>query len=144
MIFFVAPSYTDPHEHINSYSPGWLFNLSLFLGKLFFKIHPFFNVNLNPNVYISFIIFIPIFGIQGKVIVFLSLILLLLLLILLSLSKLLNIFCNVFQSYTFCQNISVRYSITALKYFSEQIFVALARNLLNILLIVLEDIHECD
>ena len=85
MIFFVAPSYTDPHEHINSYSPGWLFNLSLFLGKLFFKIHPFFNVKLNPNVYISFIIFDRIFGIQGKVIVFLSLILLLLLFILLSL-----------------------------------------------------------
>ena len=51
-------------------------------------------------------------------------------------SKLLVIFCNVFWSYPFSQNISVRYSISALKYFSEHILAALARNPLNMLVIV--------
>ena len=79
-----------------------------------------------------------------------SLLLLLLLLILLLLlvkrvffSKLLIIFCNVFLSSPFLQNISVRYSITSLKYFSEQILVALARNPLNMLVIVSGGIQEC-
>ena len=38
---------------------------------------------------------------------------------------------------------SVRYSISSLKYFSEQILVALARNPLNMLVIVSGGIQEC-
>ena len=64
----------------------------------------------------------------------------LLLLSLLSLSafvsKLLIIFCGVSLSRPFLQNISVRYSISAMKYFSEQILLALARDSLNMLVIV--------
>ena len=41
------------------------------------------------------------------------------------------------------QNISVSYAMSALKYFSEQILVALARNPLNMLVIVLEGRQEC-
>ena len=40
-------------------------------------------------------------------------------------------------------NISAGYSISALKYFSEQILVALARNALNMLVIVSKSIQEC-
>ena len=58
-------------------------------------------------------------------------------------SKLLNIYCNVFLWCPFLQNISVRYSISSLKYFSEQILVALARNPLNMLVIVSGGIQEC-
>ena len=36
------------------------------------------------------------------------------------------------------------HSISSLKYFSEQILVALARNPLNMLVIVSEGIQECD
>ena len=57
-------------------------------------------------------------------------------------SKLLIIFWNVFRSYPFSQNISVRYYISSLKYFSEQILVALARNPLSTLLVVPRDIQE--
>ena len=90
------------------------------------------------------------FGIQGKSIVcfFSALLLLLLLLLLLTLrvffSKLLIIFCNVFRSCPFLRNISVRYSISAFKYFSRQILVTLARNPLNMLVVVSEGIQECD
>ena len=87
------------------------------------------------------------FGIQGKVVVCFLLVLLLLLLVLLVVrvffSKSLMIFFNVFLSCPFSQNISVRYYISALKYFSEQIFVALARNPLNMLVIVSGGIQEC-
>ena len=38
----------------------------------------------------------------------------------------------------------VRYSFSALKYFSEQILVAFARNLLNMLVIVSGGIQGCD
>ena len=41
-------------------------------------------------------------------------------------------------------NISVRYSVPTLKYFSEQILVVLARNPLNRLVIVPDGIQECD
>ena len=41
------------------------------------------------------------------------------------------------------QNISVRYSISTLKYFSEQILVALARNPLNMPVIFSGGIQEC-
>ena len=78
---------------------------------------------------------------------FFFLLVLLLLLILLVVrvffSESLIIFFNVFLSYPFSQNISVRYSISAPKYFSEHIFVALARNPLNILVIVSGGIQEC-
>ena len=76
---------------------------------------------------------------------FLLVLLLLLLLLVLRVffSKLLIIFCNVFLSCPFSQNISVRYSISSLKYFSEQILVALARNPLNMLVIVSGGIQEC-
>ena len=40
-------------------------------------------------------------------------------------------------------NISAGYFISALKYFSEQILVALARNAFNILVIVSKSIQEC-
>ena len=53
-------------------------------------------------------------------------------------SELLIIFCNDFRSYALSQNISARYSISALKYFSEQTLIALARNALNIPVIVPE------
>ena len=89
-----------------------------------------------------------IFGIQGKAIVcFFSALLLLLSLLLtlrVSFSKLLIIFCNVFRSGSFLRNISVRYSISAFKYFSGQILVTLARNPLNMLVVVSEGIQECD
>ena len=88
----------------------------------------------NSHFCISFLIF----GTQGKVIVCFLLVLLLLLLLVLRVffSKLLIIFCNVFLSSPFSQNISVRYSISDLKYSSEQILVAFARNPLNMLVIV--------
>ena len=57
--------------------------------------------------------------------------------------KLLIIFCNAFRSCPFSQNISVRYSTSTLKYFSEQILVVLARNSLNMLVIVPEGTQEC-
>ena len=72
-----------------------------------------------------------------------SVLILLLLLTHVFFSKLLIIFCNVFRSCPFSQNIFVRYSISAFKYFSEQILVALARNPLNMLVIVLEGIEKC-
>ena len=78
--------------------------------------------------------------------VLLLLLLSLLLLLLISrvfFSKLLIIFCNVFLSCPFSQNVAVRYSISSLKYFSEQILAALARNLLNMLVIVSGGIQEC-
>ena len=50
----------------------------------------------------------------------------------------------VFLSCPFSQNISVMYSISSFKYFSEQILVALARNPLNMLVIVPGGIQECD
>ena len=134
--------HTDPHEHFNSYAPRWLFGikLSLFLHKIFFKLGPAWNATLNPNFCISFLIFGPNFGTQGKVIVCFLLVLLLLLLLLLVLhvffSELLIIFCNVFPSWPFSQNISVRHSISALRYFSEQILVALTKNPLNMRIIV--------
>ena len=53
------------------------------------------------------------------------------------------IFFNVFLSYPFSQNISVRYFNSAFKNFPEQIFVALARNPLNMLVTVSGDIQEC-
>ena len=91
----------------------------------------------NSHSCISFLIFSPIFGTQGKVIVCFLLVLLLLLWLVLRVffSKLLIIFYG-FLSSPFSQNISVRYSISDLKYFSEQILVALARNPLNMLVIV--------
>ena len=58
-------------------------------------------------------------------------------------SKLLIIFCNVFWSYLFSQNISVRYSIPALKYILEQTLVGLARNNLNMLVILSDRIQKC-
>ena len=57
--------------------------------------------------------------------------------------KAIIIFCNVLLSCAFSQNISARYSVSALKYFSEQILVALARNPLNMLVIASEGIQEC-
>ena len=110
----------------------------MFLDKILFKLGPVWNATLNPNFSVSFFIFGPIFGIQGKVIVYILLMLLLLLLLVpcVFVLKLLIIFCNVFLSCPFSQNISVRCSIAALKYFSEQIFVALARNSLIMLVIV--------
>ena len=68
-------------------------SIILFLHKTFFKLGPVWNATLNLNFWISFLILGPTFGIQGKVIVFLSLLLLLLLMI----SKVINIFCNVFS-----------------------------------------------
>ena len=50
-------------------------------------------------------------------------------------SELLIIFCNDFRSYALSQNISARYSISALKYLT---LIALARNALNIPVIVPE------
>ena len=116
----------------------------MFLHKIFFKLGPVWNATLNPNFSVSFFIFGPIFGIQGKVIVYFLLMLLLLLLLVpcVFVLKLLIIFCNVFLSCPFSQNISVRCSIAALKYFSEQIFVPLARNPLIMLVIVSEGIQE--
>ena len=52
-------------------------------------------------------------------------------------------FCNVFRSYPFSKNISVRYPIPALKYFPKQILVALASNPLNLLAIVPDGIQKC-
>ena len=101
---------------------------------------------LNPNFAVSFLNFGSIFGIQGKVSVcFLSLYLLLLLLLILLVffTKLLIIYCNVLRSCPFSQNVSVSCSISTLKYFSEQILVALARTSLNMLLFVSEGIQEC-
>ena len=85
IFFFVSPLYTDPHDHFNLYTPGWLFgiDLSLFLHKIFFILGSFWNPTLNPDFGISFLIFGPIFGIHRKVIVcFLSVLSLLLLLLL--------------------------------------------------------------
>ena len=76
--FFVSPLYTDPHEHFNSYTPGKLFGINLFLHKILFRLEAVLNATLNPNFCISFLIFGPIFGIQGTVIVCFLLVLLLL------------------------------------------------------------------
>ena len=112
------------------------------LQKIFFKLGPVWNATLNPKFCISFLISGPIFGIQEEVIVWFLSVLLLLSLLSLSafVSKLLIIFCSVSLSRPF---LSVRYSISAIKYFSERILVALARNSLNILVIVSGGIQEC-
>ena len=94
---------------------------------------------LSPNFCISFLIFGLIFGIQRRVIFCFLLVLLSLLLLLVPqvfFSKLLIIFCNVLLPCLLSLNVSLRYSIFALKCFSEQILVALAINLLNTLVIV--------
>ena len=113
---------------------------------MFFKLGPVGNATQNPNFCISLLIFGPNFGIQEKVTVCFLLELLLLILFLVPrvfFSKLLIIFCNAFLSCPFLQNISTRYFISTLKYFSEQILVALARNSLNMLVIVSVGIQEC-
>ena len=54
-------------------------------------------------------------------------------------SKLFLICCNTFDRIAFLvlrYSFSVRYPISTLKYFSEQVLVALARNLFNMLVIV--------
>ena len=107
-------------------------NLSSFLYKIFFKLGPVWNASLNPNFCISFLIF-------GTIVCFLLVLLLLLLLVLqIFFSNLLpiNYLLQCFSIMSIFANISVRYSISALKYFSEQILVALTRNLLNMLVIV--------
>ena len=113
IFFFVSSLYTDPREHFNSYTPGYLFriNLTLFLHKIFVKLGSVWNATM------TFFIFGAVFGIQGKVIVCFLLVLLLLLVVVLGIffSKLLVIFFNVFPSCPFSQNISVRY-------FHSQIF----------------------
>ena len=98
IFFFVSPLYTDPREHFNSYTPGYLFriNSTLFLHKIFDKLGPVWNAT------ITFFIFGEVFGIQGKVNVCFLLVLLLLLLVLgIFFSKLLIIFFNVFPSCPF-------------------------------------------
>ena len=119
------------------------------MHKRVFKLGPIWNVTLNPNLCISFLIFGRTFGTQRKVIVCFLLVLLLLLFLLLLLlvlrvffSKLLIFFFNVFQSCPFSQHISVRCFLSAFKYFLEQILVALARNPLNMLVIVSGGIQE--
>ena len=135
VFFFVLPSYNDPHEHFNFYAGEW----HLFSHKIFFKIDSNWKTTLNQKLGMYFLNFDSIFG--QEIICFLSVLLLLLLLILRVLfSKLLIIFCNVFRSYSFSYNVSVRYSISAFKYSSEQILEAFARNSLN----MLEDIQEFD
>ena len=63
---------------------------------IFFFVSPLYTT-LNPNFCISFLIFGPIFGIQGKVIVYILLMLLLLLSVpRVFFLKLLIVFCNVF------------------------------------------------
>ena len=117
----------------------------LVLRKIFFKLGSVWNATLNPNFCISSLIFGPTFGIQGKLMVCFLLVLLLFLLLVLRVffPKLLIIFCNVFLSCPFSQNISVRYSIFTLKYFSEQILVVLERNSLNMLVTVSGGVQEC-
>ena len=69
MFFFVSPWSSDPHENFNSYSLGWLFDYSsLFLHNIFFKLGLIWSASVNWNLVISFFIFVPIFGIQGKVV----------------------------------------------------------------------------
>ena len=101
-----------------------------------------------PKSKLFYFLFISWFLVQFFVskskVCFLSVLLLLLLsTIRVFFSRLLIVFCNVFRSYPFSQNISARYSISAIKYFSEQILVALTRNFLNMLVILLESIQEC-
>ena len=111
---------------------------------MFFKLGPVWNATLNPNFCISVLIFRPIFGVQGKVTVCFLLMLLLLLLLLVTrvfFSKLLIIFCNVFLSCPFSQNVSFRYSFRPQIFFGTD-FVALARNPLNMLVIVSVGIQE--
>ena len=145
IFFIVSQLYTDLHEHFNSYILGELFgiNLSLFLHKILFKLGPVWYATLNPNFCISFLIFGPIFGIQAKVIVcfFVSVVI-----FIVGTTRFLFkviIFCNAFLSCQFSQKISVRYSISAFKYFSEQILIARARNPLNMLVITSGGIQEC-
>ena len=111
---------------------------SIDLPLIFFFVRARSKLYSKSKLFYFFLIFGPIFGIQGKVIVCFLLMLLLLLLLVpcVLFLKLLIIFCNVFLSCPFLQNISVRCSISLLKYFSEKIFVALARNPLNMLVIV--------
>ena len=126
----------------NVYWHAWTF-----LHKIFFKLCPVGNATLNPNFFIFYLFiswFLVQFFVSKSKVCFLSVLLLLLLsTIRVFFSRLLIVFCNVFRSYPFSQNISARYSISAIKYFSEQILVALTRNFLNMLVILLESIQEC-
>ena len=91
-------------------------------------------------------IFGSTFGIEGEIIVCFLLVLLLLLLLLVPrvfFSNSLIIFVNAFLSCPFSQNILVRYSVSALRYYSEQILVALARNPSNMLVTVSGGMQEC-
>ena len=146
IFFFVSSLYTDPHEHFNSNIPGQLFdiNLSLFYIKYYLYVRTRLKRYFKFKFSISFLIFGPIFGTQGMITVCFMLAWKLLLLVQRVLfSKLLIIFCNVFLRCPFSQNILVRYSISSIKHFSEQILVALARNPLNMLVIVSVGIQQC-
>ena len=97
------------HMNILICSPqdGYLILIYPFLNNIFFELGSVCNASLKPAFCISFSIFGPTFGIQGKVIVRFSSVLQLLLLLILRVffSKLLIIFCDVFRSYPFSQNI---------------------------------------
>ena len=104
IFFFVSPFVlTRMNILIRTLQGSYLVLTYLFLHKIFFKLRPVWNVTLNPNFRISFLIFGPIFGTQGKVTLCFLLVLLLLLSLLLVphvfFSKLLIIFCNI---YIFC------------------------------------------
>ena len=116
------------------------------MHEIFFKLGPVWNATLNPNFCISFLIFGSIFGTEGEIIVCFLLVLLLLLLLLVLrvfFSNSLIIFVNAFLSCPFSQNISVRYSVSALRHYSEQILLALPRNPLNMLVTVSGGMQEC-
>ena len=126
------------------YRPGWTFwfgiNLFLFLHKIKTRLKHYSKSKL---LYLFFDFWSDFWYPRKVIVCFLPVLILLLLLLLpLFFSKLLIIFCNVFRSYLFSQILSVKYSIYPLKYFSEQILVALARNHLNMLVTVPQGIQE--
>ena len=111
---------------------------------MFFKLGPVWNATLNPNFCISFLIFGPIFGYprKGNCLFFLSVVV-----IIVGTTCFLFKFINYLLLCFPIMSIFAKY-INQIFYFlhqifSEQIFVALARNPLNMLVIVSGGMQEC-
>ena len=115
----------------------------MFLHKIFLKLGPVWNVFLNPNFYFFFDFWSDFwYPRNGNCLLFVSVVIIIIFGTTCFLFKAI-IFCKVFLPCPFSQNISVRYSISSVKYFSEQILVALAKNSSNMLVIVSGGIQEC-
>ena len=106
---------------------------SLLLHKIFFKLGLVWNATQNPN-FVFLLWFLIQFLVFKERQLFVSVVIIIIIVgIMRFLSRVINYILQCFLWCLFFQNISVRYSISSLKYFSEQILVALARNPSNML-----------